>query len=79
MLYVPILRFLQLLLSNSYILDTALDNQYRNEDKKEVYMPYRDGVHFKCNNFMSGSELRILLNWMILRSANRLAHTEKKL
>lgn len=79
MQYVPVLKLLQLLLSNKNILDT-LDTPTLSEVGQETYASYRDGMHFKNNDFLSCDELRILLNLYVddFEICNPLGTSRKK-
>lgn len=65
--YVPLLKSLRQLFEKKDILDKAIENhegQNRNSDSGEqhTYRSYQDGSYFRENAFLSGNELRILVN-----------------
>lgn len=62
--YVPLLKFLQQLVTDGHIFNKVLNSQPMPEgrSKELIYKSYRDGVFFKENSFLSGGQLRVLLN-----------------
>ena len=62
--HVPILTFLQQLFTDDHILNKALDSHLISGARGEevTYKSFRDGLFFKDNQFLSGGELRVLLN-----------------
>lgn len=57
-MYVPILKMLQTLLSNGDILAKAMPSE---KDLSHGYRSHRDGSHFKDNSFFTDEEFRIAL------------------
>lgn len=62
--YVPVLKVLHQLFADCHILNKVLDSSLTSEEKgtEVIYRSYRDGLFFKENNFLSGGQLRVLLN-----------------
>lgn len=60
--YVPVLKTLQQLLKQKYILSKVVDSHTDNHSVN-IYlnMCYQDGTHFKNNEFLSGEELKLSL------------------
>lgn len=79
--HVPLLKFLQQLFTNDYILNKALDSHLVSEGRGEevIYESFRDGLSFKDNHFLSG-ELRVLLNLYVdeFEICNLLSTSRKK-
>ncbi|XP_028332484.1 uncharacterized protein LOC114481687 [Gouania willdenowi] len=80
--YVPLLKFLQELFTTGQILNRALDSHLVSEVNvnEGKYKSFRDGLFFKNNLFLSGGELRVLLNLYIddFEICNPLGTSRKK-
>lgn len=75
--YVPILKMLQTLLSNREILEKTMSHE---ATLSEEYKSYRDGARFKDNAFLNEEEFRIALYLYIddFEVANPLGTSRKK-
>lgn len=75
--YVPILKMIQTLLSNRDILDKATTVE---PNLSQGYKSYRDGSRFKSNSLLTEEEFRVALNLYIddFEVANPLGTSRKK-
>ena len=80
--YVPVLKVLQQLFTDCHILNKVLDSSLISEErgKEVIYRSYRDGLFFKQNSFLSGGELRVLINLYVddFEICNPLGTSRKK-
>ncbi|KAG5848654.1 hypothetical protein ANANG_G00101090, partial [Anguilla anguilla] len=68
--YVPVLKLLRNLLDRRDVVDKIVDNHRVQQSSRlmshlNTYRSFEDGASFLKNNFLSGSELRILLTFYV--------------